>query len=132
MSLDRQPRHEGWLVSREPDNPVHPGKSDSQFILAPKLQETPIDGSATVVSSQPRKLATETWTHDIQGLRLGHYIIEKPLGVGGMAAVLLAIDTHLDRPAALKILPLLYQATRIRSNGFIRRPKARPSLTTRT
>lgn len=105
MSRERQPRQEGWLVSCEPDNPVQPGKSGSQPHSAPNSQETPIDGSATVVSSQPRKLATETWTHDIQGLRLGHYIIEKPLGVGGMAAVLLAIDTHLDRPAALKILP---------------------------
>ena len=41
----------------------------------------------------------------MQGLRLGHYVIDRPLGVGGMAAVLLATDTQLDRKVALKILP---------------------------
>ena len=42
---------------------------------------------------------------DVCGLKLGHYELIRQLGVGGMAAVLLARDTQLDRLVALKVLP---------------------------
>ena len=38
------------------------------------------------------------------GDTLGHYRIEKRLGVGGMGEVYLAVDTKLNRPGALKTL----------------------------
>jgi len=41
----------------------------------------------------------------IRGLRLAHFELIEPIGVGGMAAVLRARDTQLDRLVALKILP---------------------------
>lgn len=41
----------------------------------------------------------------IRGRRLGHFELEEPLGVGGMAAVIRARDLQLDRHVALKILP---------------------------
>lgn len=41
----------------------------------------------------------------IRGRRLAHFELIEPIGVGGMAAVIRARDTQLDRFVALKILP---------------------------
>src|SRR5256886_2204661 len=41
----------------------------------------------------------------VRGRRLAHFEFTEPIGVGGMAAVLRACDTQLDRFVALKILP---------------------------
>lgn len=42
---------------------------------------------------------------NVRGRRLAHFELEEPIGVGGMAAVIRARDTQLDRIVALKILP---------------------------
>src|SRR4051794_17650251 len=41
----------------------------------------------------------------VRGRRLAHFELIEAIGVGGMAAVLRARDTQLDRLVALKILP---------------------------
>src|SRR5439155_192876 len=41
----------------------------------------------------------------LRGRKLAHFELLEPIGVGGMAAVLRARDTQLDRTVALKILP---------------------------
>jgi serine/threonine protein kinase len=41
----------------------------------------------------------------LRGRRLAHFELLEPVGVGGMAAVIRARDTQLDRTVALKVLP---------------------------
>ncbi len=52
--------------------------------------------------SSPSKTGIEAL---LKGAKIAHFELIGPLGSGGMAAVLLARDTQLDRPVALKILP---------------------------
>lgn len=40
------------------------------------------------------------------GIRLGHYIIQRPLGSGGMGFVYEALDENLNRTVAVKVLPV--------------------------
>jgi serine/threonine protein kinase len=69
----------------------------------------PTDDSPTVIS-KTAPLQTGIRTEDqtaggLRGRRLAHFELIEPIGVGGMAAVLRARDTQLDRLVALKILP---------------------------
>src|SRR5581483_5215397 len=68
---------------------------------------TPTDDSLTVISkNHPKPASVEAGTaHDLRGRMLAHFELIEPIGVGGMAAVLRARDTQLDRLVALKILP---------------------------
>src|SRR6516225_3551550 len=47
----------------------------------------------------------EVLNGSLRGRKLPHFELIEPIGVGGMAAVLRARDTQLDRFVALKILP---------------------------
>ena len=45
-----------------------------------------------------------TDSHGLTGLRVGVYEVQAPLGAGGMGTVYRALDTKLNRPAAIKFL----------------------------
>lgn len=64
--------------------------------------EAPTVISKTVHSSNNSRAAHADL---IRGQRLAHFELIEPIGVGGMAAVLRARDTLLDRQVALKVLP---------------------------
>ena len=73
-----------------------------------------IDESPTIISKSRPKASTdapaaspptESLIHDLRGRKLAHYELLEAIGVGGMAAVLRARDSQLDRIIALKILP---------------------------
>ncbi len=71
------------------------------------LSLDPSDDTPTVISKgSPRPVSTENVLAGVlRGRKLAHFQLIEPLGVGGMAAVMLATDTQLDRIVALKILP---------------------------
>ena len=59
---------------------------------------------------------------------LGHYEILASLGEGGMGVVYKARDTHLDRFAAIKVLPSRWMADRERKQRFVQEAKAASAL----
>jgi serine/threonine protein kinase/Tol biopolymer transport system component len=57
-----------------------------------------------------------------------HYQITEKIGKGGMGAVYKAIDTHLDRPVAIKVLPQDRVSDAERKQRFIQEAKAASAL----
>ncbi len=65
------------------------------------------DEAPTIISKKlpiPTQL-DGTFAEILRGRRLAHFELLEPIGVGGMAAVILSRDTQLERTVALKILP---------------------------
>jgi serine/threonine protein kinase len=87
-----------------PDLPVSLGEEDQASLLSGSAEST--DDTPTIISrNQPRPPAPEEPFGPLRGRHLAHFELIEPIGVGGMAAVLRARDTQLDRFVALKILP---------------------------
>ncbi len=63
----------------------------------------PTDDTPTIISRAAIKPAEDPGS--VRGRHLAHFELIESIGVGGMAAVLRAHDTQLDRFVALKILP---------------------------
>lgn len=85
---------------------THVGPPPAEDALA--VNAPPTDDTPTIISRHgPATPATATEPADngIRGRRLAHFELIEPIGVGGMAAVLRARDSQLDRFVALKILP---------------------------
>src|SRR5579885_3180976 len=64
----------------------------------------PTDDAPTIISKKPPSEVMPA-ASDLRGRRLAHFELIEQIGAGGMAAVLKARDTQLDRDVALKILP---------------------------
>jgi serine/threonine protein kinase len=65
----------------------------------------PTDDTPTIISRNSPRSGHADATNGLRGRRLAHFELIEPIGVGGMAAVIRARDTQLDRLVALKILP---------------------------
>ncbi len=61
---------------------------------------------------------------DLTGRRLMHYMIREKIGEGGMGVVYKALDTHLQRPVAIKVLPPEIVADRDRRLRFVQEARA--------
>jgi eukaryotic-like serine/threonine-protein kinase len=60
-----------------------------------------LDKPAVAIAAQ---MTTESAAAVLTGLRLGAYVVQAPLGAGGMGVVYRALDTKLNRPVAIKFL----------------------------
>ncbi len=91
------------IAAPPPAQPADDALDVSLGAAAPSTDDTP-----TIISRHPPALTgttTEIEAAGIRGRQLAHFELIEPIGVGGMAAVLRARDTQLDRLVALKILP---------------------------
>jgi serine/threonine protein kinase len=90
-----------------PPSPPPSNEEDDAVNLLDDSAE-PTDDSPTVITKAvpPQGiLRLDDHGGSLRGRRLAHFELIEPIGVGGMAAVLRARDTQLDRLVALKILP---------------------------
>jgi predicted Ser/Thr protein kinase len=91
------------------DNPRDKGDSQLRLVSPDGLfseDSEPNDESPTIISKAPPHDEPNLGDgKDLQGRTLAHFELLESIGVGGMAAVLRARDTQLDRFVALKILP---------------------------
>jgi serine/threonine protein kinase len=62
------------------------------------------DGSAIGRELVPRLFPTTHDAENVSGITIGHFTIQKRIGVGGMGSVFLASDERLKRDVALKVL----------------------------
>ena len=67
-------------------------------------------------------------TSGLVGQKLLHYRVTGKIGEGGMGAVYRAVDTHLDRPVAVKVLPPGKVADAERRQRFVQEAKAASAL----
>ncbi len=83
--------------------PAAPAADDDLLNVAlPASDEAP-----TIISKRP-PVATQpdgAFAEILRGRHLAHFELLEPIGIGGMAAVIRARDTQLERTIALKILP---------------------------
>jgi serine/threonine protein kinase len=109
-SLNGNPDSQVRLVSDEeavviPEN-ARPSDDTPTVISKTQPIVEPVTGIQDKFTDLSRKPATpESIVAGLRGRKLAHYELIEPIGVGGMAAVIRARDTQLDRFVALKILP---------------------------
>jgi len=100
--------HPGGLVRGGPFDEIPTPPNQLRWDPFP-IPDTPtdfVDGLMTIVSGKNSSaLNAENLGGRLRGRRLGHFELIAPVGIGGMAAVIRARDTLLDRFVALKILP---------------------------
>lgn len=82
-----------------------PAVASSETIIRPPVMAEPVEAVPAAATEHNRRLfPTTTEADDVEGLRVGHFTIQRRVGTGGMGSVFLATDEQLRRNVALKIL----------------------------
>jgi len=92
------------MTEHRPANPSQPGSEEETLLLEDlRVVFDRRAASADISEQQP---------DDVQGQRIGRYIVGKLLGEGGMARVYEAVDSANEKQVALKTLKPQYRADR--------------------
>jgi len=100
------PQDKGTSPEPSPASPSPPLDEAAEKLLRGSGVES-TDDAPTIISrlrQTPMRLE-DALAGVLRGRQLAHFELLEPIGVGGMAAVIRARDTQLDRTVALKILP---------------------------
>ena len=82
-----------------------PAVPNSETVIRPPVTAEPVEAAPAPAPEHNRRLfPTTTEADDVEGLRVGHFTIQRRVGTGGMGSVFLATDEQLRRNVALKIL----------------------------
>ena len=106
------------------------GEMGSSFLESPALNEI----ANRLGSSASASVSTSVSTSDMKsvshvaGTKLGPYLVQALLGVGGMGEVYRARDTRLDRMVAIKVIPAHLSSEPLRRQRFEREAKAISAL----
>ncbi|HLW67887.1 MAG TPA: serine/threonine-protein kinase [Gemmataceae bacterium] len=100
-----EPSERPSSVVRHGEAPAPPNSEVSSIAKAlPQPDST--ENAPTIISpNRPKDKDPNAVAAALQGKKLGHFELDQPIGVGGMAAVIRAKDLQLGRIVALKVLP---------------------------
>src|SRR5205085_2270290 len=101
-ALERPPRERGVFLEGEcrgdDDLRLEVESLLNRAGSAENFLDSPAAAVAAQLVSEPAAVPVLT------GLRLGEYVVQAPLGAGGMGVVYQALDTNLNRPVAIKFV----------------------------
>jgi serine/threonine protein kinase len=108
MSDERErPNPTAGAGALPPAPPLPDAVADAGLGALLRGKAEPSDDTPTIITKVPPRPngSNNLFSGILRGRKLAHFELIEPIGVGGMAAVLRARDTQLERFVALKILP---------------------------
>jgi eukaryotic-like serine/threonine-protein kinase len=111
-------------LRREVDSLLAHHKEAGSFIESPALEMA----ARSLVPSEGTSIGSSESGAGLVGTTLSQYRVLEKLGGGGMGVVYKALDVHLDRPVAIKILRRDFTADRERKLRFIQEAKTASAL----
>jgi len=100
-ALERPPHEREAFVERECHSDDDLRREVQALLSRASSAEHFLDSPAAAVAAQ---MVSQPAAPTLTGLRLGVYLVQAPLGAGGMGVVYRALDTNLHRPVAIKFL----------------------------
>jgi hypothetical protein len=127
-----EPPHSGSAESAAPLTGTHRGEHtlrDAPVTAYPSAGDfsTGISAPEMPIHEETRRFLSPPLKPDELG-RVGHFCVTGVLGRGGMGIVLRAVDLHLERPVAIKVMRPAVASSVIARQRFLREARALASI----